>query len=869
MKKPEAFSGSRPAANLCLGIILALGLAVPMLADAAEQRSFSAAAGSLRAALNAVSETYSVNIMAADELIAGKRVEAVSGTFGPEGALLRVLQGTGLEVERSTSGVLVVVRAETQAAERLRPIPSDDPGKDAGPMPMELVVVTGQQIDRTLQDTKESVAVITAEDIDVRSLLEIEDALLQAANVAITSNGTFNVSIRGISRLSFASGGVGDLGTTFYDDVAITNNAVQFITQNLWDVDQVEFLRGPQSTNVGRNALSGAMVVRSVEPQLNDFEAAVRLEAANFATQAAEGMVNLPIGAYSALRITAERSDTDGYIDNITTGGDSARSEFSTIRARYLVEPSETVRAIVSLQAVDGEVGNRAYQPLPGGPLDSYESRDDVPGTFAYEGLTGSLNLQWLLSDRWDLQSITAFSEGDYDRRSDPDGTEVPTGLVLNPADQSNWSQELRASFKGDTVRGVVGLYYLNDDSNSEFRLQREVTPAASGIPPFLAPFYPETFRISQVSIGATEVENIALFTQWEKDFGEQLTLSLGFRFDRESSATQSQNALALDPSTPLPDPAAAGEQAEMMLPGSGAGVEAGVAGVNAFLNSLLVATDQPTDTEFDAFLPEVGLTYAVTPDVSVSAFYKRGYRAGGARIDPTGGLNEFDPEYLENFELSLRSQWLDDRLTVNANVYYGLWTDQQLNVPIEGSTSAANLTRTENAGESTIWGFEVESFFLPTDRSQLFISLGFASTEFDEFCNVNSTEASLPDCTVNGTSGRDVSGNNFALAPEWTFSFGGEHYFTERFYLQLNATYQDGSFADVENRSGTAVDSFFLVNGSIGYQAEGFGIRLYGRNLFDEFYELSRFGQPAAGTLGILPGTPREYGIILSKSFD
>ncbi|MEM6499834.1 MAG: TonB-dependent receptor, partial [Pseudomonadota bacterium] len=224
---------------------------------------------------------------------------------------------------------------------------------------------------------------------------------------------------------------------------------------------------------------------------------------------------------------------------------------------------------------------------------------------------------------------------------------------------------------------------------------------------------------------------------------------------------------------------------------------------------------------------------------------------------------NEFDPEFIDNFELSLRSEWLDRALVLNANAYYGIWEDQQLAVPIENNPS---ITFTENAGESTIWGFEVEADYAATDRTQLFAGVGYAQTEFEEFCSINSTAQGLPDCTLNGVSGKDLSGNDFAVSPAWTASAGGQHFLTDRWYGQANVTYQSGSFSDVENVRRLKTDGFALANASLGYEGEGFDVRLYVRNVFDTSYQL-RLTDFQNG-VGVLTGSPREYGVIVSAEF-
>ena len=832
---------------LCAGSILGMtAYAAPAFAQNNDAEEIAIAAQPLSDALLEISERYDSSIIVSDDLVRGRKATAIAGNLTVRQALRAALRGTGLTVESSPGGAFVIV--ELAIAEGNQ------------------IVVTGQQIDRTLQETKESVSVFTEKEIESRSLLEIDDVLLQTANVTFSDPGTSNIAIRGVSRIPFTTGGSGDTSTTFYDDVAITNQAIAFLSQNLWDVQQLELLRGPQSTNLGRNALIGALVIRTNDPKLDEYEAAVRAEIGNFGTHNLEAMVNVPITSNTALRITGERTRTDGFIDNVTLGtDDDARRNFTTVRAKLRTEFADRFNATVSLQYVDGDVSNASYIAPIDGPFNSFESTANIAQTNPFEGFTGSLNLQYEVSDFWAIQSITAFSDADSDRLFDGDGTEIDGGFSMFPSSQSNISQELRLSYEGDNLRGVIGGYYLDDRVDSAFIVSGRINPALVGVPAPLLPFYPELLAFNQNTGSDVERTNFALFTQWEYQVAERLTISAGLRYDRESFEAVTNGQTDLDPSTPLPDPAASGALAEMQQPGSGAFVEGGVAAVNGALLAQLTSFTESRETTFDAFLPEFGLSYEFSPDIQASLFYKRGYRAGGAQLEASGALNEFDPEFLDNFEFSIRSSFLNNTLTLNANAYYAFWTDQQVNVPIDGNQF--NL-RTENSGESRIWGFELEANYEPTDKTLLFANIGYANTEFREFCSISSTVQGLPDCEVDGVAGKDLSGNEFGVSPNWTAAFGGQQFLTDSFYLQANATYQSGSFGDAENRPVLRAESFFLVNASFGYQGDTFDVRLYARNLLDEFYDIKRFNGQLPNQVGIIPGAPREYGIIVGARF-
>lgn len=865
-----------PLKHAMMGVVSAFATSMAIPSAMAQQstsgeQSISIEAQSLGEALIAISDAFNITVLATEQMVAGKKAPTVSGNYSAQAAINALLEGTGLEAKPNQTGDYLVTVSEAAPVERpiLSPEPTSPPEPDA-PLISETIVVTGQKLERSLQDTKESVSVVTAAELEELSLLDVQSVLLQTPNIAITRQGTRDFSIRGISRGSASTGGVGELAVTFYDGVAIVNNATSFVSPNLWDVEQVEVFRGPQSTNVGRNALAGAIVIKSNEPNPDEFATAARIEYGNLETYAVEGMVNIPVTSNSALRITAERNETEGAVenDNLNDKG-AAGTDYSSIRARYLVDFTDRLQAIATLQYGDGEFGVRAYNVADEEPLDRRLISSDTPDRFTYEGFSGSLSLKYDLSERWDVLSMSTFLDGEFNRVSDIDLTPTPLSTFLIGADEQNFSQELRATYNGDQLRGVLGGYFLQIESENFSDQRVGFTPATTPLfPEILLPFYPEVIIASQSSDSEAKITNTAAFTQWEYDVVDQVTVSAGLRYDRESRDFLSFGAPAsVDPSTPLPDPVAAGDLAEMMTPGTGSFVSAGVAATNSALGFILAseATEARFDLNYDALLPEFGVTYRITPEANISGFYKRGYRAGGAQTLFDRSVNVFEPEYLDNFELSLRSEWLDGALLVNANTYYGIWTDQQINVPIDGND---RNTRTTNAGESRIWGIELQTDYVLSKETRVFANAGYANTEFKDFCSIDSNAEDLPDCTSGGVIGKDLAGNDFASSPDWTAAVGVRHTFDKNFFAQINATYQDGLFSNVENDPEFETDDFTLINASVGYISDTFEVTLYGRNLLDEFYA-TRFARASfGGALSVFSGPPREFGVIVSARF-
>ncbi|MEL6243805.1 MAG: TonB-dependent receptor [Pseudomonadota bacterium] len=755
-------------------------------------------------------------------------------------------------------GALLAAGAMAQQA---APVAEEDEAR------LGTVVVSGQKIERTLQDTKESVALVSDVQIEQLSLLDLEDVYAAAANVAAISPNSESFALRGISQNSASTrGGDGELGSIYLDGVAYTGFATRFGPRDLWDVQQVEILRGPQSTNVGRNALVGAVVVQTNDPNLDEFEGAVRAQIGNFDTYSGEGMVNIPLTANSALRFTAEYFESDGFVDNILLDQPADPKENTTFRAKYLIEPTADLSIKLTGQYAETSRGWDIYR----GDLTGFESRDanaNLAGFEDFEGVTVALDVTYDFNENWSVQSITSYLDGDYERFNDddngPDGGDAFRGRT---AEDKNWAEELRLSYSGEAVSGVAGIYYTEVDIENNTTGFVAINPALVGVPDTLLPFYPNPVLVNTLIPFESSTTNFAFFTEWDWQIAERWRLNGGFRFDQEDQDIITNSINTLDPSTPLPDP-----DAITMAFGPAAG--GGVAQVNALLAAQLTPTDNaPSSTSYDAFLPQIGLTYDISNTVSVAAFYKRGYRAGGVDFDATGGASEFDPEYLDNFEVAYRSTYLDGTLIFNANAYYGLWTDQQLTVFRNGSLFDTEVI---NAGESTIYGAEFEIQYAPTDRTSLYASLGLAETEFDEFCFAPDDVADLAapgavSCTLeDGSPGQDLSGKDFAASPDLTWSIGGRQYVTNRFYVAGNATFQDTSFNDIQNTELFENDSATLVNLSAGYEFDQFEISVFGRNVFDEFYTFGIFeGIEGPDSRNITAGNPAEWGIILSAEF-
>jgi len=721
-----------------------------------------------------------------------------------------------------------------------------DLGDAADDNPLEEVIVTGQKIERSLQDTQDSVQVFSETFIEEQRLWELKDVYLQTANAFDLNNGEA-FGIRGVSQgAQSTGGGDGELGVLYIDGVAYLGFASRFGPKQLWDVEQVEVLRGPQSTNVGRNALIGAVVVSTKQPVLGEYEAAGRAEIGNFDTYGLEGMLNLPLGETVALRFTAEGRNTDGFITNRIFDDDEwdAR-EHRVGRGRLLWAPSDRLRISFMAQYAETARGQEVYRADLIENIEDRISSDNVVGFEDYEGTSGALDIEYVISERVSFRSLTSFLDSEYARQDDDDGS--PEGGQARRgrnAEDDNWAQEFRFDIALGDVGGTAGLYYTEIDRVNDTLGLVNINPSQVGVPDALLPFYPPLLEVDVFSPFVGSTENTALFTEWYWDVNADWRLTAGLRYDDESETTQSNTFNTLAEGSELPDPVEAGMLAEMLQPGLGPIVEAGVAQVNAALQNFLLPSDNPPiDASYDAWLPKFGVVRNLGDDRSLGLLYSRGYRAGGVDISLANQRSDFEPEYLDNFELAWRSVLLDGDMVLNANAYYGDWSDQQVAECPQGPLSCVTV----NAGESEIYGAELEINHVLTDDLSWFTSLGYAHTEFTEFVS-----------DIDG----DLSGNSFAFSPEFSAAVGGNWWFADRWAVSGNVTYQDEFFGDVANT--IVIDDRTLLNANLRYEADHFSVVAYARNLTDEFYLTGDFPGAQPGSRYVTAGPPREFGVLL-----
>ncbi|MCJ8320611.1 MAG: TonB-dependent receptor [Colwellia sp.] len=744
---------------------------------------------------------------------------------------------------------------------------------------IETIIVTGQKIDRSLQETATSVAVITAKQIEEQQLYDFYDVIESTVNVTGDFGSEF--TIRGINSFNVSGGGNSFLTSVYLDGAPLPERLIQQGGFSTWDASQVEFLRGPQSTLQGRNALAGAVVVNTNEPTY-EWQGKGRLVIGEYGQQeAAIAFGGTLVEDQIAFRFSGEKRNFDGFNENITRNENSDFNNNEFYRLKVLFEPSFIENFSAVLSASHHEIDTGVFW-TDGGFVEGIErgiehriTTFDAP-TFEYNNTDiYNLDINYELTDVWSLRAISTYSDAEWGYEWDGDATAAPDAILLNNRVDRTFSQELRFTFEYENLTGIVGAYYSDLESNQVVSGQRNLTLASLGVATLLvAPAeygglgLPSAYAdvimglyadVDPVLLGQNDtqyskVSNQALFADLTYTLTEQISIFAGLRWDHESQEHSSDSLYSIDNAHLLPDPTnAALDPVTAQV----------VGGLNALLfqQAINASGAKPlADNDFTEILPKVGASYHWTEDLTTSFTYQKGYRSGGVGTNTGQGYSyTYDPEYTDNYELSLRSVWLDGQLVANANLYYLDWQDQQISVQLSENDFD---TITENAGSSVVKGFELELFYFPTNNLTITGGIGQANTEFKEFI------------VDTGSEQYDLSGKAFE-SPEWTANIAMTYQADSGWFVGINANYassadafiEDWTLVEVKEYRGEdyipQIEARTLVNARIGYQWDNLSVFIIGKNILDEEY----FTQQDSGGIQSI-GKPRQLSVSLEGNF-
>ena len=703
--------------------------------------------------------------------------------------------------------------------------PAQDP--QAG---LEEVVVTAQRVETDIQKTPVAVTALGGDFLQqygFRQVTSIEGAAPNLNFAASTGGASSQVSafIRGVGEFDFLL--TTDPAVGLYIDgvyLARTFGA----NLDLADVDRAEVLRGPQGTLFGKNNIGGAINLITRKPE-GSGRIDAELTGGSYNSWRASITSDIPISEDVALLLSAVGKKSDGWQDR--PGADGGEENRVGARAALRFTPSETFESTLALDYVDQDQTNypnnmvaydQGASPFLGlfnafvSPTDpcctpnaSIDESGVTEGLLPHddvESLGVSWFNNWTLSGGNVLRSITAHRETDALFGRDGDNSGLDYNGDVHDEEHEQFSQEFQLASQGnERFNWIAGLYYFKEETDDDTRLvvADGLFDALSAIDPS-DPFvgglwfarYALDFTIDFDN--HQETTDYAAYFHGDYSFAERWTAGIGLRYtDEEKEFRQAATRVASQ--TPLLIPVDPFSGQPILVP-------ANLETPSDACSDLEADGSFRCEADWDDFSGELSLGVQWTDDVFAYGKYSRGFRSGGINGRPVqlSLVQDYDPEYLDSFELGVKTLLADRRVRLNTAAFYNKYKDIQV-LLIRGASVVI-----DNAAESTIYGLEVDLEAQPTDALFLRGSLGLMENEFDEWSDDTGdfTDRKLrnsPEMTANFLAAYTADlGGNGSLKP-WA-----------------EVQYQDEMFLDGENTPQLKTPSRTLVNAGIAWAAPG-----------------------------------------------
>ena len=663
------------------------------------------------------------------------------------------------------------------------------------------VLVTAEKRPEDPQNVPISLTVLSLEDLENAQVNSLRDVAANTPNFSTTTGGrAFNFySIRGLSNSNVL---VRDTVSFYIDDVPY-DNVHQFFPGELFDLERVEVLRGPQSTLYGRNSEGGVVNIIS-RPPSEDLEFQTSALYGNFNQRQVQlSLSDSLIPSKLRFRIAGSYDARDGFTKNTFLNNDVDDQSSLAGRLNLLWTPSDAWSVSLNTTGSRDADGANVYVPI--NQDNPFEVARNTNGSLDLSNNTQSLRVAYN-GPGLRFTSITARNYTDYGYIDDGDGTIQDLGLSVNELLQTIWSQEFRLQSPENAkqFRWLVGAYYQHRDFTIEEGT--EYTPEGASV--FQLPIAGTDNLVSDY-----EQSTYAAFAQVDFLPIEPLTLTAGLRYENwRDELSRNEVFAAID-----------GTETPFGLPP---------------LNG--------SEVDGDAWLPRLAISYRFNPNLLAYGSIARGYRPGtqNYRADDERTL-AISPEESWNYEIGLKTSWLDNRLTINLAAFYNNLTNYQVLLP-----GPDTLFRDIANAQARVLGAELEVRATPLDGFDIIAGFGYADARFTDYTNPFTNE--------------NFDGNRLLFAPEYTYNLALQYRSRGGFFGRLELQGLGTVFFDEAND--VQETPFTLVNVRVGYEFETIGIYLFANNLFDKEYVTIAF--PSGSDILAGYGDRRTFGVQVQARF-
>lgn len=733
---------------------------------------------------------------------------------------------------------------------------------ESAPVNPNEIIVTARRRNETLQTTPIAITAINAAMLQNKGSTNIRDLEAQAPNLLISQqtagSQAANLSIRGLTYADIEKAQEPAVGVVI-DGVVVGTSTGQLL--DLFDIDQIEVLRGPQGTLFGRNTIGGVISIRRSRPTMHT-GAKIEATYGNYNSYSGRGIVNLGVGDWLGVKGFYFHNQTDGYLHNAITGKRTGGSNNENYGAAFLVKPpGSNIDFLLTVEKQDqqftpanGNIARTGDLVCAFAPATecNRNTRDDIytvfvrPAHSSYKApsVTGELN--WKLGGV-KITSITAYRESKELQTQDFDATSAEVYVARRKQDYHQFSQELR--FAGNltpTFDYVVGGYYFK----SQYNLEQYTCFLCTLLAPNLTIIDGYTYD-ANAQLVTGQNRSAALFGDFNWAFAPKFRLSFGGRYTKDKKSLR--NAYALD----------------------------GLLGAGS--------------ATFNKFTPKIGIDYRPNADTMLYASWSRGYRSGGFSPRAATAITAakaYQPETVDSFEVGAKLDLLDRRLQFNVAAFYSKYNDLQQNTTIAGGPTG-NQTITDNAGKATIKGLEFDANFRATQHLRFTATLGVLRSKFNEYMvpGVSPITGSPVSPITGNPVIFDYSRNRLIYTPKLSGSVGAE-YKTQTSFGEITANLNYRYISPYDEQislgpiSGDLTNGPIIVNGNdprvrsdkqnlidaaltARFKMSGadFYATLWGRNLLDDRGPVSNF--TAAGLIAFSSARePRTYGVTVGTKF-
>ena len=760
-------------------------------------------------------------------------------------------------------------------------------GQEAQDASLDRMVVTARRRDEDLQDAPISVTALSGgklEDFGAQNITFLNRVVPNSTiETSRGTNNTLTAFIRGVGQQDPVAGFEAGVGI-YIDDVYL--NRPQGALLEVYDVERIEVLRGPQGTLYGRNTIGGA--IKYVTKRLGD-EPSVSIEGSYGSYNQADLIVSAetPIGDTFAIGASAATFNRDGFGKNRNLGEDNYNKELIAFRGSAEWTPTDSFFARITADYLEDDSNPRAgHRLIPGlfsgAPVldDVFDSRSGIQGPNNAEQFGASLLMEYDISPDLVFKSITAYREDDNFTQIDFEA--LPAEDVDVPAIYENeqFSQEFQLAYTGDRVSGIAGFYYLDANAFNAFDVVLATTGDLIGLP-----------GLTAFTQGDVDTESWSVFADVSFDLASYFGLSTGLELSVGGRYTSDERSSSVLRKTFI-----LGNSPQL----GGTGVP------------IATTSDFEGSKEFTEFTPRISLAWKPVDTQNIYVSYSQGFKGGG--FDPRGlttaapdfdgdgtvsddevfEFMKFEPEIVDTYEAGIKSSFADNRISTSLAVFYSDYTDIQVPGSVGVDTDGDGISDTfagvtTNAGEATVKGVEFEAsamlgydLAIEGDSLSAAVALGLMDAEYNEFI------ALVTDPATGSTALEDVSDERvFQNTPDTTAHINLQYDRPVTLVGNAGTLSFIGAWSFRTETNQFEIPSEFLDQGAYAlYDASivwkrldgKYELGLYGRNLTDKEYKVSGYNFTAQngtvstlgleGVLNAFYGDPRTVTLTARLNF-